>query len=60
MTEPIIEVDVRDDADSVGATVRVLADGRIQVETDEGQWTLDLGDSHAVASTALATMAGES
>jgi hypothetical protein len=33
----------------VGATFRVLDDGRLQVETDEGAWTLPREQSIAVA-----------
>ncbi len=46
------------DDDVLFAKARVLDDGRLQIETDEGQWTFSLADSHAVASLMLSLMEG--
>jgi hypothetical protein len=35
------------------ATIRVLADGRLQLATTEGTWTMSLGDSTAAAGLML-------
>lgn len=53
------EINVSDDNENgLGATFRVLADGRLQVETEELGCTLTLADSHRLASTMMAAMEG--
>lgn len=46
----------QDDDDVLFAKASVLDDGRLQVETDVGQWTFSLADSHAIASWMLTLM----
>ncbi|MDW5330108.1 MULTISPECIES: hypothetical protein [unclassified Plantactinospora] len=54
----LVTVFAERDAETLGLTVRVLADGRIQIVTGDREWTLHRDDSYTIASTVMSAMEG--
>ncbi|MBE1491038.1 hypothetical protein [Plantactinospora soyae] len=52
----LITVFAEREAETLGLTVRVLPDGRVQIVTGDREWTLHRDDSYTIATAVMAVM----